>query len=102
MGYWTAAVDKSHAALREDFRAAGWEWHDTHRLGGGFPDGLVQSPKGVLYLIEAKTLVGKRNPKPSTSAKDYTKKKQANFAARFQVHVLCTPEEAKAWREERS
>ena len=86
--YWSKAVDKNHGEIRDDFRADGWKCRDTHRLNA-FCDFITRPPWEVrtVYLIEVKVLVGKRNPKPSTSAKGYTKKNQEEFAADFPVTV---------------
>lgn len=98
MPYWRAKTDENHAAIRQDFRDAGWEWEDLHRVKR-LCDGMVLSPSKVIYVIEVKRLEGKRKPKASTNAKPATKAAQKAFADVWPVVVLTSVEHAQAWRQ---
>lgn len=96
--YWSAKVDQNHAAIRQCFREAGWQWADLHRVKG-LCDGMVLSPWQTVHLVEVKRLEGKRKPKASTNAKQATKDAQKKFAETWPVVVLTTVEEARKWRD---
>ena len=49
-----ARVDANQADVLTGLRLAGYRVHDTHGLGGGFPDALVGTPWRTLVLIEIK------------------------------------------------
>jgi Holliday junction resolvase len=76
-----ARVDSNHTLIVKALRAAGWEVTSTARMGGGFPD-LVCARRGIIRLVEVKTLTGKRTPD------------QDEFHAKFPVVLLRTIEEA--------
>lgn len=50
--------DANHGEITEAFEALGCTVHDTHEVGGGFPD-IVVGLVGVNVLVEIKTANGK-------------------------------------------
>ncbi len=57
-------VDNNHADIRDGLRRAGYFVADTSRLGGGFPDMVVESKAvdPVYILLEVKSPGGKLTP----------------------------------------
>jgi hypothetical protein len=47
-------VDLNHAEIRDNLRAHGYTVFDTHDMGGGFPDLVVQSKTHISILVEIK------------------------------------------------
>ncbi len=78
-----ARTDSTHQEILAALRQAGADVLDMSRLGGNAPDLLV-AHKTVLYLLEIK------------SARGQLSRGQSDFAARFPVHVVRTPQEALA------
>lgn len=56
-------TDATQAEIVSALRQAGCSVHDTHRVGGGFPDLVVWAPvAGTLHLLEVKTPGGRLSP----------------------------------------
>jgi hypothetical protein len=47
-------VDLNHAEIRDNLRNNGYTVFDTHDMGGGFPDLVVQSKTHISILVEIK------------------------------------------------
>lgn len=54
-------TDANHAQIKNAFLRLGFSVHDTHTVGGGFPDLAVAKHRQTL-LIEIKTDKGKLGP----------------------------------------
>lgn len=88
-GSW-GFTDANQGAIVEALRKAGATVTSLHAVGGGVPDLLV-GWVGRTFLLECKTLKGKRNPKaaPLTPAQIVWHQQW-----RGQVAIVTTPEEA--------
>ena len=51
--YQVKRTDKNQQDIMDTLRSAGYAVHDTHELGGGFPDILVACERGNV-LVEVK------------------------------------------------
>ena len=50
-----ARTDDTHTAIRDGLRQLGVRVHDTHEIGGGFPDLVCRHHEGPVVLLEVKT-----------------------------------------------
>lgn len=87
-----ARTDANHTAIAEALRWAGASVHNTHRVGGGYPD-LTAAIAGINLLIEVKTPTDKLNANERRFHADW----------RGQIAICRTVEEAvrlvEQWRE---
>lgn len=58
---WAARADANSKEIDQALLALGWLVHDTSRVGGGFPDRVVQRG-GVTRLVEIKVAKGTLRP----------------------------------------
>jgi ribosomal protein S6 len=56
-----ARTDANQKDVTDALERAGCEVDDTHRLGGGFADLVVEDPSGYWWLVEVKSAKGKLN-----------------------------------------
>ena len=86
-----AATDANHTEIAHALQATGASVHNTHRVGGGYPD-LTCGIEGVNLLVEVKTPTGTLNDN----------ERQFHQGWRGQIAVCRTVEEAvrlvERWR----
>lgn len=58
-GRYAVKVDANQGEITKALTEAGYTWVDTHALGHGFPDLMVQARNGALVLLEVKTADGR-------------------------------------------
>ncbi len=78
-----ARTDEPHRAIVQALRQVGCDVIDLSGVGRNCPD-LLAAHRGILYLFEVKSEHGKLS------------RGQADFAARFPVHVVRSIDEALA------
>jgi len=87
-----ARTDANHTAIVAALRQCGATVHNTHRVGGGYPD-LSVGISGLNWLVEIKTPTGKLN----------ANERKFHDTWRGQIAVCRTVEEAvqlaERWRE---
>ena len=87
-----ARTDANHTAIADALRWAGASVHNTHRVGGGYPD-LTCGISGMTLLVEVKTHTGTLN----------ANERKFHDAWRGQIAVCRTVEEAvrlvERWRD---
>jgi hypothetical protein len=54
MSHYARRKDGNQDDIAAAFREVGWKVHDTHNLGGGYPDLNVLDGNGQIHMVECK------------------------------------------------
>lgn len=84
-----ARTDSNHAEIRDEFRARGCLVADTHGLGAGFPDLVIQRA-GTVALVEVK------DGSKCKSAQALTADERAFAEKGWKVHIVRSKDDALA------